>query len=109
MAEFLIEAPVAEATCTVAGVNFFDGKAKTSSEGALAYFHRHGYKVTAIEPEPEPEPVEMPARGAKAEDWRGYAVQLGVDPEIAALLTRDQLATRYLGPAEPAKKDGESK
>jgi hypothetical protein len=107
--EYLIKAPVAEATCTVAGVAFIKGEARTSDEGALAYFRRHGYEVTEILPDPEPEPVEMPARTAKVDEWRTYAVAVGVDPEIAALLTAAQLATHYLGPVEPAKKEGDQK
>jgi hypothetical protein len=42
---YLITAPVEGFTGDVVGVAFVDGQGTTSAEGALAYFHRHGYTV----------------------------------------------------------------
>ncbi|MGC5398079.1 hypothetical protein ACPXCP_20385 [Streptomyces sp. DT20] len=83
MATFKISTPVPEFNGKVAGVWFANGEAETDSEGAVAYFERHGYGVEAvdtgdqddsaeqapIEPTPTPTPAEpkpkTPARTAK--------------------------------------------
>lgn len=43
-----VTAPVADFTGTVAGVEFVDGKADTTSPAALAYFRRHGYTIDQV-------------------------------------------------------------
>lgn len=106
MQRYKITAPVA-ATCTVAGIAFVDGVGETCSEVALSYFRRHGYTIQEVADPPEAPPVEQvppPERNASTTDWRSWAVEhAGVDTELAALLSRDLLATRYLGPvAKPA-------
>ncbi|MET8098822.1 hypothetical protein ABZV29_20400 [Streptomyces sp. NPDC005236] len=44
---YQVTTPVREFNGCVAGVWFVDGEATTDSEGAVAYFRRHGYTVTA--------------------------------------------------------------
>ncbi|WP_430600330.1 hypothetical protein [Brevibacterium sp. K72] len=44
--------PVKGYTGTVAGVVFSDGQGRTDDPAALAYFERHGYRLTDEEPEP---------------------------------------------------------
>jgi len=46
-----VSTPVAEFNGQVAGVWFVNGEATTDSEGAVAYFRRHGYTVTPLDDE----------------------------------------------------------
>ncbi|MGW0756134.1 hypothetical protein ACWD1Y_06535 [Streptomyces sp. NPDC002814] len=48
---YQVTTPVREFNGCVAGVWFVDGEATTDSEGAVAYFRRHGYTVTAMDGE----------------------------------------------------------
>ncbi|MER7726393.1 hypothetical protein [Streptomyces sp. NPDC096323] len=72
MSTFKISTPVPEFHGKVAGVWFANGEAETDSEGAVAYFRRHGYTVEAVKADPnEQAPAETdakakaPARAAK--------------------------------------------
>ncbi|GAA1642576.1 hypothetical protein GCM10009700_31750 [Brevibacterium sanguinis] len=47
-----VTTPVQGYTGTVAGVVFSDGQGRTDDPAALAYFERHGYRVTDEEPDP---------------------------------------------------------
>ncbi|MFJ2909360.1 hypothetical protein ACIO8F_07980 [Streptomyces sp. NPDC087228] len=70
-----ISTPVVEFNGQVAGVWFTNGEAETDSEGAIAYFERHGYTVEPIEEdgqgddtkqvpaEPKPKPTGRAAKG----------------------------------------------
>ncbi|MFF9034025.1 hypothetical protein ACF090_00945 [Streptomyces sp. NPDC014892] len=46
---FQVTTPVREFNGCVAGVWFVNGEATTDSEGAVAYFRRHGYDVTPLD------------------------------------------------------------
>ena len=48
MSTFKISTPVPEFNGKVAGVWFAKGEAETDSEGAVAYFRRHGYTVEPV-------------------------------------------------------------
>lgn len=101
---YRITAPVEGATCTVAGVAFADSVGETSSEAAVAYFERHGYRVDALDAD---EPAETPpaddnppaptrpAKSASTETWREYAKATGMDEQLAASMSRDELAAHY--------------
>ncbi|MFD3790781.1 hypothetical protein [Streptomyces cyaneofuscatus] len=75
-----ISTPVPEFNGCVAGVWFVGGEAETDSEGAVAYFERHGYTVEQVgsapvdgddqgdgdkQPpaEPKPKPATRAAKG----------------------------------------------
>lgn len=45
-----VRTPVEGFTGQVVGVDFADGVAEVSDEGALAYFARHGYAVDEAKP-----------------------------------------------------------
>ncbi|MFD8005847.1 hypothetical protein, partial [Streptomyces mirabilis] len=49
---YQVGTPVREFNGQVAGVWFVNGEATTDSEGAVAYFQRHGYTVTPVDDEP---------------------------------------------------------
>lgn len=57
---YKISTPVPEFNGKVAGVWFANGEAETDSEGAIAYFRRHGYDVEPVEAEPKDEPKAKP-------------------------------------------------
>ncbi|WP_043257977.1 hypothetical protein [Streptomyces prunicolor] len=66
-----VTTPVAEFNGCVAGVWFVDGEATTDSEGAVAYFRRHGYTVTPVDDksadgEPPGDPGTTSADGPQA-------------------------------------------
>ncbi|MFY7069588.1 hypothetical protein ACOQFV_27335 [Nocardiopsis changdeensis] len=98
-----ITAPVPGYTGVVAGVALANGVGETSDEGVLAYFHRHRYKVEAVEQAPEEDggqgggeqPPARPAKSASKADWLAYAVAQGMPEEEAEAATRDQLVERY--------------
>ncbi|MFJ9892716.1 hypothetical protein ACIQPR_05220 [Streptomyces sp. NPDC091280] len=48
---YQVTTPVKEFNGQVAGVWFVNGEATTDSEGAVAYFRRHGYNVTPLRSE----------------------------------------------------------
>ncbi|MGW8876382.1 hypothetical protein [Streptomyces mirabilis] len=48
---YQVTTPVVEFNGQVAGVWFVNGEATTDSEGAVAYFRRHGYDVTPLDAE----------------------------------------------------------
>ncbi|QWQ43059.1 hypothetical protein KME66_20320 [Streptomyces sp. YPW6] len=77
---YKISTPVSEFNGQVAGVWFVNGEAETDSEGAVAYFERHGYTVEPVgsapaddgdqgdgdkqaPAEPKPKPATRAAKG----------------------------------------------
>ncbi|MET9253754.1 hypothetical protein [Streptomyces sp. NPDC003717] len=53
---YKVTTPVREFNGQVGGVWFTDGEATTDSEGAVAYFRRHGYTVTPVDSEDDDGP-----------------------------------------------------
>lgn len=51
--KYKISTPVREFNGNVAGVWFVNGEGETESEGAVAYFERHGYDIAPFDIEPE--------------------------------------------------------
>lgn len=75
MSTFKISTPVPEFNGTVAGVWFARGEAETDSEGAVAYFRRHGYTVEEIAAEPAKEAPAAPK--AKPEPVKAAQTKAG--------------------------------
>ncbi|MCI4045474.1 hypothetical protein [Streptomyces sp. TRM75563] len=50
---YKISTPVPKFNGQVAGVWFVNGEAETNSEGAVAYFERHGYTVERVDSDPD--------------------------------------------------------
>ncbi|MGW0039830.1 hypothetical protein [Gordonia sp. NPDC003376] len=78
-----ITTPVKGFSGTVAGVDFSKGVGETDSEGAIAYFERHGYTVTV-----EAAAVVVP-EGDPSEKWtvdqlKAHAANKGIDLGEAA-------------------------
>lgn len=57
-------------------------------------------RVSASPPAGDPGPVEAPAGNASQSDWAAYAVSLGMDPDEAAGLKREEIKARIV-PADP--------
>ncbi len=98
-------------TAKVVGVAFVDGVAtvdEVQHRAAVAYFRRRGgYVVQAVdEPQPSEAPAveetppapEPPTRSATKAEWKAYAISQGIAEADAEVMTRDQLAEKYLGP-----------
>ncbi len=100
MTTYVIKSPVAGFTGRKAGVAFADGRATAGSDAtaALAYFRRHGYRITeqqaATPPAETPEETgpKRPVKSASKADWVSYWVSQGGDQTATEALTRDQLA-----------------
>lgn len=71
---------------------------------AMAYFRGAGYRIEDITPDDEPvddEPGEpaslppVPARNASTDEWRAFAMAMGMPVDQASTSTRDQLVEHY--------------
>lgn len=113
--QFDVETPLRGYKGTVGGVTFVDGRARVGSDqkAELAYFRRHGYKITRVEepadrgdPGGGPDPESAGPGGKDAEPSEGEGTQ--PDPEGEAGQTAAEAAAQLQGtPYEPTE-DGTS-